>query len=117
MTKPEVLFYESVPPHLLRNKALRGYLGQYNGKDWPEVVKLTLLYGVLNLQKRYPGEILPIERLRAVLMASQSAITVEHLLPNLQDQLQNLQVQLAEVTDDIESSKVCTQSQQCPLGV
>lgn len=107
MTKAtEPLWFESVSPHLLRNKAIRGYLGQYNGKDWPEIVKLTLLYGILNLQKRYPGQILPIERLRAVLRASQSAVTVESALPDLQGQLEFLQSQLAEVTDDIENNKV-----------
>ena len=41
----EPSWFEQVSPHLMRNRNLRTFLGQYAAKDLPEVVKLTMLYG------------------------------------------------------------------------
>lgn len=94
-------WFEAISPHLLRNKAIRTYLTQYSIAAWPEVVKLTMLHGVLTLQKQYPGEILPLERLRGVLTSGQSAVAVESALPDLKERLEGLQAQLADVGNDL----------------
>lgn len=62
-------WFDQVSPNLLRNRALRSYLGLYASKDLPEVVKLTMLYGVICLGKAFPGAILSIEQLRHTLAA------------------------------------------------
>lgn len=66
LDRNEELFFEQVSPSLLRNKALRTYLSSYTAKEWPEALKLTLLYGLLALCKRHPGKQLSVQELREV---------------------------------------------------
>ncbi len=63
--------FDQVSPNLLRNRAVRDFLGQYTERDLPEVVKLTLLYGIINLRKAYPGRLLSVDELRGILSSGQ----------------------------------------------
>lgn len=101
LSKDETTWFEQVSPGLLRNKAIRNYLSQYTASEWPEVVKLTLLYGLINLAKQYPGKQLSLGQLKEVLASGQAALTVEHALPDVHNQLDKLQNQLEESTDDL----------------
>ena len=104
MTLDAPPWFEAVSPHLLRNKAVRSYLNQFNGKDWPEAIKLTLLHGILALHKQYPGQVFSVERLRGIVGAGQSSATIESALPELKEKLAGLKAQLEDVSDDITSS-------------
>lgn len=101
LQKDEVSWFEQVSPGLLRNKAIRNYLAHYTAQEWPEVVKLTLLYGLINLHRQYPGKQLSVAQLREVISTGQVAITVESALPDVHNQLDKLQNQLDEITDDL----------------
>ncbi len=97
----EPTWFEQVSPSLLRNRAIRNYLQTQPARDWPEVLKLTLLYGIVTLGKQYPGRILCLEDLRAILAQNRVAVTVEDAIPDIRDQLDRLQSQLEEVTDEV----------------
>lgn len=86
---------------LQRNRALRNYLKCYPQAEVNEVVKLTLLYGVISLQKRSPGHLFSVDELRLVTSSAASAAAVESSLPELKQQLEELQEQLEEVTEEI----------------
>lgn len=101
-------WYEQVSPGLLRNKAVRNYLSQYAAKDWPEVVKLTLLYGLICIHKQHPGQILTVEQLKDKIATGHVAVTVESVLPQVQSQLDHLQQCLEEITDDVYQPEVGT---------
>ncbi|KAJ9531391.1 hypothetical protein QJQ45_006904 [Haematococcus lacustris] len=90
---------------LLRNKAIRNYLTSFRAKEWPEVLKLTTLYGIISLHKQHGGP-LPAAQLRDAIAKGSMAITAEASLPGLQLQLDQLQGQLEEITDDIYAPSV-----------
>ncbi|KAG1662835.1 hypothetical protein FOA52_010626, partial [Chlamydomonas sp. UWO 241] len=92
---------DGIPAHLLRNKALRIYFNGYAAKDLPEVMKLTLLHGVLNLSQTYPERVLAVDQLREVLASASAAATVEASLPDLVQKLDALRDQLSEVATEV----------------
>ncbi len=47
--------FDSALAYLTRNKAIREFVGVYSGRDLPEVIKLTLIYGILGLQSQFKG--------------------------------------------------------------
>ena len=53
MGMKEPAWFEQVSPHLLRNRTIRIFLGQYAAKDLPEIVKLTLIYGWVRVGYAY----------------------------------------------------------------
>ena len=55
---------------LLSSKALRSHLAGYSPHLWPEVTRLTLLYGVAALRKTYGDASLPVAALAEVVGAS-----------------------------------------------
>lgn len=95
-------WFEELSPQLLRNKAIRTFLQAYSDHEWPEVTKLVLLYGIVSLTRQYPGQILPVAALRDALSAGASAQAVEGAIPELQDRLNELKLQLDDVHDDLQ---------------
>ncbi|GAX80665.1 hypothetical protein CEUSTIGMA_g8100.t1 [Chlamydomonas eustigma] len=92
-------WFDQVSPNLLRNRNIREYLSNFTSKDHPEVVKLTLLFGIVNLRKLFSGKLFSIENLREILTSHQVAAVVESSLPDVRAQLDNLQNQLEDVTE------------------
>jgi hypothetical protein len=91
-------WFEQVAPSLLRNKAIRHYLAGFNAYDWAEVVKLTMLYGIVTLFKQHGTKQLTLEQLREQLMAGAHVVTAESALPDVRDQLGRLRDQLEAIT-------------------
>lgn len=48
-------WFAAASPGLLTNRTIRNYLDGYTQRQWSHVVKLTLLHGIISLQKQYPG--------------------------------------------------------------
>lgn len=92
---------EAMSGGLLRNKALRSYFNHFSARDWGEVTKLTMLYGLLGLQKVSPDRVLSVEELRDLLTQRHVSATVEGDLPDLQMRVASLQAKMADVADDI----------------
>ena len=70
-------WYTAAEPALLRNKTLREFLSLYTDAQRPEMVKLTLLHGVLCLHKSFGHKRLSVTELRRVVEAGQYAIAIE----------------------------------------
>eukprot|EP00798_Chlamydomonas_sp_ICE-L_P023129 gene23129-30330_t len=101
----EPTWFEQVTPSLLRNKGIREYLQQQPEKDWPEVLKCTILYGIVTLKKQYPGKILHPSELKSILGSVQVASTVEDAIPDIRNELDKLQGQLVEVSGSVPVSE------------
>lgn len=86
---------------LLNNKVIRNYLSSYSPGQWPEVIKLSLIYGILNLQKQYPQQVLAVDSLKDAVSRSSQAAVLEERLPALRQTLLTLQGQLEDVTAEV----------------
>lgn len=64
-----------------------------------QVIKLTLIYGVLGLEQQFPGGALSIPQLRKLVEKGAAQLVVERNLPGLQRQILNLQTGLDAVFD------------------
>lgn len=64
-----------------------------------QVIKLTLIYGVLGLEQQFPGGTLSIPQLRQLVEKGGAQLVVERNLPGLQRQILNLQTNLDAVFD------------------
>jgi hypothetical protein len=64
-----------------------------------QVIKLTLIYGVLGLEQQFPGGTLSIPQLRKLVEKGGAQLVVERNLPGLQRQILNLQTNLDAVFD------------------
>lgn len=64
-----------------------------------QVIKLTLIYGVLGLEQQFPGGALSIPQLRKLVERGGAQLVVERNLPGLQRQILNLQTGLDAVFD------------------
>ncbi|KAG2495296.1 hypothetical protein HYH03_006568 [Edaphochlamys debaryana] len=86
---------------LLRNKTIRAFLGNYNERDWPEVCKLLILFGITNLCRVDSRPALPLDELRELVNAWAATNAVEGALPELKGQLEDLKKELDDVSLDI----------------
>lgn len=66
---------------------------------WLQVIKLTLIYGVLGLEQQFSGANLSIPQLRQLVEKGGAQLVVERNLPGLQRQILNLQTNLDAVFD------------------
>lgn len=69
--------------------------------ETPQVIKLTLIYGVLGLEQQFPGGTLSIPQLRQLVEKGGAQLVVERHLPGLQRQILNLQTNLDAVFDKL----------------
>lgn len=84
---------------LTNSSTIRNYLQQYSQHCWPEVTKLTLIYGIVALQHTQQGRTLSLAQLQAEVQRCASALVVQHSVPKLQRQILDLQSQLDNVFD------------------
>jgi hypothetical protein len=64
-----------------------------------QVIKLTLIYGILGLEQQFSGGSLSIAQLRQLCEKGGAQLVVERNLPGLQRQILNLQTNLDAVFD------------------
>jgi hypothetical protein len=64
-----------------------------------QVIKLTLIYGVLGLEQQFPGGTLSIPQLRQLVEKGGAQLVVQRNLPVLQRQILDLQTNLDAVFD------------------
>lgn len=95
-------WFADAAPGLLTNRTIRNYLDTYTQQQWPHVVKLTLLHGILSLSKQYSGQQLTVAQLREVVEKGATSAAVERSIPTLQRQILGLQQQLEGVYDELE---------------
>lgn len=88
-------------PGLLTNGLVRRYLSQYSESQWPEIIKLTLITGILNLQKTYPQRTLTVAELQAAVTRATTATVLEDRLPALQATLAELQAKIGGVAQEV----------------
>ncbi|GAQ79530.1 hypothetical protein KFL_000320290 [Klebsormidium nitens] len=98
---PYAQWFQLVDPGLLTNKTIRQYLLAYNAEQWPEVVKLTLLYGILSLQKQYGSQALAVQDLRDIIGQNKVAAAVEQSIPGIEKQLADLRAEVLSFQQDL----------------
>ena len=92
-------WFAEASPGLLTNKTVRAFLSQYSQQQWPTIVKLIVLHGILSIQHQYPGLCLSTSQLKELVEKGACSIAVERNIPQLQRQILNLQQELDDVFD------------------
>uniref|UniRef100_A0A383WBC4 Uncharacterized protein n=1 Tax=Tetradesmus obliquus TaxID=3088 RepID=A0A383WBC4_TETOB len=85
----------------LNNGTIKEYLQRYSPQEWPEVTKLTLIYGIVALQHSCEGRLLSLRELRQAVETSNTTLVVQRNVPQLQRQILQLQSQLDSVFDKL----------------
>jgi hypothetical protein len=85
----------------LNNGVIKDYLMRYSPQEWPEVTKLTLIYGIVALQHSCEGRVLSLQELRQAVETSNAMLVVQRNVPQLQRQILQLQSQLDSVFDKL----------------
>ncbi|WIA28763.1 hypothetical protein OEZ86_011296 [Tetradesmus obliquus] len=85
----------------LNNGTIKEYLKRYSPQEWPEVTKLTLIYGIVALQHSCEGRLLSLRELRQAVETSNTTLVVQRNVPQLQRQILQLQSQLDSVFDKL----------------
>lgn len=99
MDSNRVPWYSSVAPSLLTNRTIRNYLNSYSEHLWPQILKLTLLYGIVGLQQQHPQQQLSVLQLKQIVQKAATALVVQRNVPQLQRQILGLQGDLDKVFD------------------
>jgi hypothetical protein len=85
----------------LNNSTIKEYLKHYSPHEWPEVIRLTLIHGIVALQHSHEGRVLSLGQLRQAVDSSRATLVVQRNVPQLQRQILQLQSQLDSVFDKI----------------
>jgi hypothetical protein len=108
MDPTRVPWFAEAAPGLLTNKTIRTFLSHYSQQQWPTVVKLITLHGILSIQHQYPGVCLSAAQLKELVEKGACSNVVERNIPQLQRQILNLQLELDGVFDRLGiAGKVC----------
>ncbi|GMH36066.1 hypothetical protein BSKO_03934 [Bryopsis sp. KO-2023] len=98
-------WFDHAVPGLLTNRTIRNFLTSYREDSWPEVVKLTLLYGVQTLQQQFGHQRVSLERIREEVRQGVVANTVQESIPEIADQVERLRENLAQVLGELSTSE------------
>src|SRR5690242_16378224 len=93
-----VPWFADVAPSLLTNRTIRNYLAGYSEQSWPQVVKMTILYGIVCLQQ-HSEQTLTLQQLKEVVQAAATSLVVQRNVPGLQRQILQMQTDLDKVFD------------------
>lgn len=96
-----VPWFADVAPSLLTNRTIRNYLAGYSEQSWPQVVKMTILYGIVCLQQQHSGQTLTLQQLKEVAQAAATNAVVQRNVPALQRQILQMQTDLDKVFDKL----------------
>lgn len=101
-----VPWFADAAPSLLTNKTIRTFLGRYSQQQWPEVVKLVLVWAIMNLEQQNSGRSLSLKELKELARATGAVMVVDRSIPKLQQQILGLQANLDSVFDAL-ALQVC----------
>eukprot|EP00899_Mesostigma_viride_P003383 jgi/Mesvir1/13045/Mv06034-RA.4 len=88
-------------PGLLTNRIIRSFLLPYPTSEWPLLVKLLVIRGILSLQKAHGASPLPLDTLKETITGEVDAACIKSAMPSLNAQLGKLREEIAEVHDDL----------------
>ncbi|KMS94462.1 hypothetical protein BVRB_021180, partial [Beta vulgaris subsp. vulgaris] len=109
--------------YLRRNNLIRQYLHRFDEQQWPEVVKLTVIFGIhsMKLNER-EMQLLTIERLShlvgmnccksftqtltAFVAQASTAVSIHETLPTLEQTLVDLQTKISTLKNELENNPV-----------
>ncbi len=97
-------WYTDCQPALLSNRVLRSFLLQFSQKVWPEVVKLSAIYGVLSLQQTSSAPHLSVEDIKLAIEQVSTRAAVGASVPGLKAQVDELSAKLAEIGGSLPGS-------------
>ncbi|XXQ29588.1 ENT domain-containing protein [Plasmodiophora brassicae] len=88
---------------LRRNTLLRQYLHRFDERDWPEVVKLTMIIGVHSMKlNEYEKQTLTIDKLREYCSQGSVATAVREALPGLAQSLDDVRSQISALKGEVD---------------
>ncbi|KAK9843145.1 hypothetical protein WJX74_007654 [Apatococcus lobatus] len=90
-------WYSDCQPGLLSNRVLRRFLSRFSEAAWPEVVKLTAVYGALRLEQVQGTAYFAVEDIKAAIDRLSIQKAVQDSVPGLQAQVHALSASLAEI--------------------
>ena len=91
---------------LLTNRTLRCYLLAHSADRWPEVVKATLLYGVLCLQRDFPGQpALEVEQLHGASQRLHAEAALGAALPHIRSQFASLEADVGGFLSELDQNR------------
>ena len=93
-------WFEYAEPGLLTNRTIRNFLSGYKSDAWPDVVKLTLLYGIVTLRKTVgDSQRIPAERIRQPVRQMEAAHCLEEKLPPIHEKMKDLKGDVQEILE------------------
>lgn len=93
-------WFEYAEPGLLTNRTIRNFLSSYKTDSWPDIVKLTLLYGIVTLRKHVGGlEQIPLEKIRTLVRQMEAAHCIEEKLPPIHEKMKDLKGDVQEILE------------------
>ena len=117
-------WYSDCQPGLLSNKVLRQFLARFSEAVWPEVVKLTAVYGALSLEQVQGKACISVEDIKAAIDTLSVQRAIQDSMPGLQAQVQALSTSLAEISGSLPaypralnlSGMLCSYTKRLLLG-
>lgn len=92
-------WWSDVSPSLMANRTIRNFLVAYSDVQHPEVVKLTMLYGILSLQAKLGSQPPAIGEIRKMLKEGHLGQTLATKLTSVKDSVNDIQHVLHEMQD------------------
>lgn len=92
-------WFEYAEPGLLTNRTIRNFLNSYSQEKWPDVVKLTLLYGIVTLRQSMGVTFVPLEKIRQKISRLETAYCVEEKLLPIQEKVQDLKGDVQQILE------------------
>lgn len=94
-------WFAEASPGLLTNRTVRNFISHYSQSQWPEVIKLVLIHGIIALHKQHPGQHLSVKQLKELIEKGGCSLVIERSIPQLQRQILQLQTELDGVFDSL----------------
>lgn len=95
-------WFEYAEPGLITNRTIRNFLGAYNSNLWPQLVKMTLIYGIKCLEKKIEnGEQnhMSLEEIKTEVRNLEISEKINHYLPDLKKSMNSLRNDIDEILD------------------
>jgi hypothetical protein len=90
-----------LPASFQRNRIIRNYLAAFSPKQWEQVTKYTLIFGIQALEAQFDTRRLSTQHLEQLILRNAAVHGVEENLPKLRDQIEHLQAELADLQVNI----------------
>lgn len=87
---------------ILTIPSLRSFLEPHAEASWAEVVKLTLLYGILALQQCYGRDQLSLQEIRQEVQKGKVAEVMSQRLPGIKSDMEKLREDLERIAEELD---------------